>query len=365
MMERLQKVMAEAGIDSRRHCEEIIAEGRVTVNGVVVTELPCMVDKYKDRIIVDERRIRFDKKVYYLLHKPKKVICTNHDPDNRRRTVDLLPGVKERVYSVGRLDADSQGLVLMTNDGELANELTHPRYGVPKTYIAEIDACIDGNDIERLKRGFFISRDGIASMDSVKVIKRERKYSLIEITLREGRNRQIRRMLQKLGYEVKKLTRVAFGPLTLRGCGIGKHRELKPQEVEELKKSVEKYKAVALADSKKKRKMPALPKPAAPKETEEFTLPKPKPKRELRAGKAVKPVKSSLEQDNLALARKIIGGGKGTAKRIAKSSVYGTAPSARSKSSGGTTSSAASSRTRSAGYKPVRKSASPRNQRKK
>ena len=244
-MERLQKVMADAGIASRRHCEEIILEGRVMVNGKVVDELPCMVDKSQDRIVVDERRIRFDKKVYYLLNKPTKVICTNYDPSNRRRTVDLLPGVKERVYPVGRLDADSQGLVLMTNDGELANELTHPKYGVPKTYVVEVATSISPVDIDKLKNGFHISRGGRASMDKVRVLKRERKYSLLEITLREGRNRQIRKMLARLGHKVRKLTRVTFGPLVLKGVGTGNFRPLLPKEVTALKKSVARYKALA------------------------------------------------------------------------------------------------------------------------
>ncbi len=281
-MERIQKVMAEAGVASRRTCEEMIAEGRVTVNGKLVTELPFMVDKFKDRIIVDERKLRFEKKVYYLLNKPKKVICTNHDPDNRRRTIDLMKDVRERVYPVGRLDADSQGLVIMTNDGELANELTHPRYGVPKTYIAEIATNISHDDVERLKRGFFISRGGRASMDSVKVLKRDRRHSLLEITLREGRNRQIRRMLLRLGHEVTRLTRVTFGPLNLRGCGVGKHRQLKPFEIEELKKSVEKYKAKAKADSKKKVKLPPLKPKTEPVKTEEK-------KKVTKTAKVVKP----------------------------------------------------------------------------
>ena len=251
-MERLQKIMADAGIASRRHCEEIILEGRVTVNGKVVTELPCMVDKTKDRIIIDERRIRFDKKVYYLLNKPTKVICTNYDPSNRRRTVDLLPGVRERVYPVGRLDADSQGLVIMTNDGELANELTHPKYGVPKKYIVEVSTSITPADVERLQRGFHISHGGRASMDKVKVIRKERMYSLLEITLREGRNRQIRKMLARLGHKVKRLNRVSFGPLDIKGVGTGNYRPLLPAEVTALKKSVARYKAMAKKDAEQK-----------------------------------------------------------------------------------------------------------------
>ncbi len=322
-MERLQKVMAEAGVASRRHCEEIIAEGRVTVNGKLIEKLPCLVDKFKDRIIVDERKLRFDKKVYYLLNKPKRVICTNHDPDNRRRTVDLLNDVKERVYPVGRLDADSQGLVIMTNDGELANELTHPRYGVPKTYIAEIATCIEAEDVEKLKRGFFISKGGKACMDKVRVLKKDRKFSLLEITLREGRNRQIRRMLQRLGHNVKRLTRVSFGPLSIKGCGVGKHRMLKPQEVELLKESVEKYKAIAKEDAKKK------PRKVVRKQTVSTAEETPVQKPVVKKVKKVKKVSASSGKVVKKTQKKAVV----SQDRVARNTVYGkpAAPNARGK----------------------------------
>ncbi len=236
-MERLQKLMAAAGIDSRRHCEEMIRDGQVKVNGKVVTALPVLVDIQVDSVTVNGKKLHFEPKVYYLLNKPKKVICTNYDPNERKRAIDLLPGVKQRVYPVGRLDGDSQGLVLMTNDGELANMLTHPRYGVTKKYIAEIADRITGDDIEKLKRGFFIARRGRACMDRVKVIKRSHKCSLLEITLKEGRNRQIRRMLARLGYSVKQLNRIQFGPLGLKGVGVGNYRPLTRKEVDMLKKT--------------------------------------------------------------------------------------------------------------------------------
>jgi len=257
-LERLQKIMADAGVDSRRHCEEMIREGLVKVNGVVVKKLPVMVEPGHDVIVVSGKKLKVEPKVYILLNKPKKVVCTNYDPADRRKTIDLLPGVKQRVYPVGRLDADSQGLVIMTNDGELANQLTHPRYGVPKTYVAEIARRIESKDIEKLKRGFFIARKGRASMDRIEILRRGRDRSLLEITLREGRNRQIRRMLARLGYSVRQLTRVKFGNLTLRGVGIGNYRFLTGREVNALRKYGEKTNVASgsgknAADAKRKK----------------------------------------------------------------------------------------------------------------
>jgi len=236
--ERLQKVMAEAGIASRRHCEQMIRDGLVKVNGSQVTALPVLVDPRQDRIIVSGRRLRFEPKVYFLQNKPKNVVCTNYDPQGRRRAVDLLRGVKERVYPVGRLDADSKGLLILTNDGELANLLTHPRYGVVKTYVAEIDGRIAGESLSKLKKGMYFA-EGRASAQEVKILRRGPKRSLLEITLREGRNRQIRRMLLRLGHPVRQLTRVRIGRLTLRGLGPGKCRPLTDTEVKLLRRSVQ------------------------------------------------------------------------------------------------------------------------------
>ena len=219
-MERLQKVMAEAGIASRRNCEEMIRDGLVKVNGHVVCDLPVLVDAAHDSIVVGGRKLRFERRVYYLLNKPKRVVCTNDDPEGRRRAIDLLTGVRERVYPVGRLDAESQGLLIMTNDGELANQLTHPRYGVVKTYEAEIASTITGEEVQQLKRGIRIDT-GKAAAENVRIVKRGPRHSVLEIVLREGRNRQIRRMLASLGRPVRRLTRVRIGKLTLSGSMKG------------------------------------------------------------------------------------------------------------------------------------------------
>jgi 23S rRNA pseudouridine2605 synthase len=236
--DRLQKVMADAGIASRRHCEEMIRDGLVKVNGQVMTKLPVIVDPQQDRITVSGRQLRFEPKVYFLQNKPKNIVCTNYDPQGRPRAIDLLRGVKERVYPVGRLDADSKGLLILTNDGELANLLTHPRYGVVKTYVAEIEGKITGEDLAKLMKGMYLPQ-GRASAEAVKILRRGPKRSLLEITLREGRNRQIRRMLVRLGHPVRQLTRIRIGRLTLRGLGPGKCRPLTDAEVKSLCRSVQ------------------------------------------------------------------------------------------------------------------------------
>ena len=234
-MERLQKIMARAGVASRRHCEDMIRDGLVKVNGRVVHDLPVLVDPSCDTIVVSGRPLRREHKVYFLLNKPRNVVCTNFDPQGRRRVVDLITGVTQRIYPVGRLDADSKGLLLLTNDGELANRLTHPRYGVVKTYIAEIDGSLAADEISRLGRGIYL-REAKASADRIKILRRGPRRSLVEISLREGRNRQIRRMLVRLGHPVRRLTRIRIGPLTLHGLGVGRFRQLTTSEVSALRR---------------------------------------------------------------------------------------------------------------------------------
>lgn len=251
-MERLQKIMAEAGIASRRQCEQLIRDGEVRVNGQVRSELPVLVDRHADTISVSGRKLRPEPKVYIILNKPKRVVCTNSDPEGRTRAIDLLPQVKERVYPVGRLDADSQGLLIMTNDGEFANLLTHPRYGVHKTYQVTINKRIASEDIETLKAGMYLRR-GPASMDTIKILRRGHKETQMEITLREGRNRQIRVMLMRLGYRVKNLKRIRIGPLELKGLGPGNFRPMTPHEINMLRRLVNKN---IKQPSKKPRKKP-------------------------------------------------------------------------------------------------------------
>ncbi len=235
MTERLQKVLAAAGYGSRRACEEIILAGRVRVNGRIAATLPVLVDPERDAILVDQRRIQAERKVYYLLNKPKNVFCTQYDPSGRKRAVDLLEGIRERVYPVGRLDADSRGLLLMTNDGDLAARLTHPRYGIPKTYRAWLPGRITPENLELLRRGIWLS-GGKTQPAQVKLIYGGAMHSVIELTLHEGRNRQVRRMLAKLGHRVRDLIRISIGPLSLRGLGVGRCRPLLPKEVEELRR---------------------------------------------------------------------------------------------------------------------------------
>jgi 23S rRNA pseudouridine2605 synthase len=233
-MERLQKILAAAGIASRRKCEELILEGLVRVNGKVVDSLPAFADPDKDVINVGQNRLKPQPKIYFLLNKPKGVICTNFDPQGRPRAIDLVP-TRWRIFCVGRLDIDTTGLIILTNDTELANRLTHPRYGVTKTYIAEVKGRIVGPQVEKLKQGIWLA-EGKTSRSAVKILKRGPDRSLVEITITEGLNREVRRMLARVGLPVKSLKRTGIGKITSRGLGIGKFRPLTHAEVARLKK---------------------------------------------------------------------------------------------------------------------------------
>ncbi len=241
--QRLQKVLASAGIASRRKCEELILEGAVRVNGRVVNKLPVFVNAEKDVITVDGKKIRPVRKVYYLLNKPKGVICTNYDPQGRKKAIDLVPA-RERIFCVGRLDADTTGLIILTNDSELTNKLTHPRYELSKTYVVRVKGEIQGRTVEKLKKGTWLA-EGKTGTSAVKILKRSHMVrprsplgeSLIEITIRQGLNRQVRRMLAKVGLAVKSLKRTRIGRITDRGIGVGKYRRLNSSEIAYLKKA--------------------------------------------------------------------------------------------------------------------------------
>jgi 23S rRNA pseudouridine2605 synthase len=232
--ERLQKVMASSGVASRRECEEIILEGLVQVNGRVVDRLPAFVDPDTDVITVGGKRVRQARLVYYVLNKPKGVICTSEDPQGRAKAVDLVPAA-QRVFCVGRLDADTTGLILLTNDAELTNRLTHPRYKIMKTYVARVSGRIGAEAVEKLRRGVWLA-EGRTAEARVKVLKSGRNESLLEITISQGLNRQVRRMLAKVGLALQSLQRTRIGPLKLRGLGVGKYRALSPAEVTTLKR---------------------------------------------------------------------------------------------------------------------------------
>jgi pseudouridine synthase len=232
--ERLQKVLAAAGIDSRRKCEELILAGAVRVNRKVIDKLPAFVDPEKDAITVNGKKISAARKVYFLLNKPKGVICTNFDPQGRKKAIDIVP-IRGRIFCVGRLDVDTTGLVILTNDSELTNKLTHPRYGLAKTYVAGVKGQVSGQMVEKLKKGIWLA-EGKTGRASVKILKRSYKESLIEVTIRQGLNRQVRRMLAKVNLPVKSLKRTRIGKLNSRGLGVGKFRVLSKVEVAYLKK---------------------------------------------------------------------------------------------------------------------------------
>ena len=235
--QRLQKVLAAAGVDSRRKCEELILSGAVRVNRKVADKLPVFVDPEKDVITVNGRKIRAAQKVYFLLNKPKGVICTNHDPQGRKKAIDFIH-TNERIFCVGRLDADTTGTIILTNDSELANRLAHPRFGLAKTYVVGIKGQIAGEQIEKLKKGIWLA-EGKTGRASAKILKRGHKESLIEVTIRQGLNRQVRRMLAKVGLPVKSLKRTRIGKLNTRGLGPGKSRPLTKAEVAYLKKTTQ------------------------------------------------------------------------------------------------------------------------------
>jgi 23S rRNA pseudouridine2605 synthase len=233
--ERLQKILASAGIASRRRCEELILEGMVRVNGRIIESLPAFADPDKDVIMVGGTRVRQESKVYFLLNKPKGVICTNFDPQRRVRAIDLIPS-RQRIFCAGRLDVETTGLIVLTNDTELANRLTHPKFGVTKTYLAEVKGRIEPKHIEKLKQGIWLS-EGKTSQTRVEILKRGHLHSLVEVRLTERLNREIRRTLARVGLPVKSLKRTAIGKITDRGLGIGKFRLLTRAEIDYLNKA--------------------------------------------------------------------------------------------------------------------------------
>lgn len=233
-MERLQKVMAQAGIASRRKSEEWIREGRVRVNGEKVTELGRRVDPDFDVIEVNGSQIHAENKRYFLFYKPKGVITSMSDPKGRPVVADFFREVKERVYPVGRLDYDTEGLLLLTNDGEMAHGLTHPRHEVNKVYQARVKGIPKQRDLQRLMSGVKLS-DGWTAPAKARMIKAFKGESLIELSLHEGRNRQVRRMCDAVGHPVIHLKRIRLAFLTLDGLSSGGYRELKAREVARLK----------------------------------------------------------------------------------------------------------------------------------
>jgi 23S rRNA pseudouridine2605 synthase len=239
-MERLQKILARAGLASRREAERWIVQGRITVNGAVVRKLGTQADPAKDSIKVDGKRIKpAAAPLYYALHKPAAVITTLNDPEHRPDITPFLArlGEKRRVFPVGRLDYNTTGLLLLTNDGELALRLTHPRYGVKKVYRVKLSACPSGEELQRLRAGIRLD-DGVTAPARVRVIDKLKKNAWLEIEVHEGRKREVRRMFEALGYFVEKLIRIRFGTVSLGDLPPGELRSLAPLEVKTLKKAV-------------------------------------------------------------------------------------------------------------------------------
>ncbi|MBM4260258.1 MAG: rRNA pseudouridine synthase [Deltaproteobacteria bacterium] len=240
MMERLQKILAHAGLASRREAERWIAEGRVMVNGAVVRKLGTQADPAQDSIKVDGKRIRPPAApLYYAFHKPPGIITTLNDPEKRP---DLTPflrelGEKQRVFAVGRLDYNTAGLLLLTNDGELAQRLMHPRFGVKKLYHVKLSACPSEEELGRLRKGLRLE-DGMTAPARVRVLERLKKNAWVEIEIHEGRKREVRRMFEALGYFVEKLIRMRMGTVTLGKLAPGDIRPLSRVEVASLKRAV-------------------------------------------------------------------------------------------------------------------------------
>ncbi|WP_094602816.1 Ribosomal large subunit pseudouridine synthase B [Sporomusa silvacetica DSM 10669] len=237
MLERLQKVIAQAGIASRRDAEELIKAGRVTVNNKVVTELGTKVEPKRDRIAVDNKLIKAEKYLYILLNKPKGVITALEDPQGRKTVTDLVANIPERIYPVGRLDYNTEGLLIMTNDGDLTNTLTHPSHEIAKTYLAKVQGYPPEEKLDKLRVGIKLE-DGVTAPAKINIIAidQEKELTTLEIVIYEGKNREIRRMCEAIGYPVKNLKRIQIAFLTLEGLRRGQYRQLLAGEVEELKK---------------------------------------------------------------------------------------------------------------------------------
>lgn len=235
---RLQKVLADAGLGSRRACEQLIADARVEVDGQIVTELGTRVDPETQTVHVDSMRIvTAPDRVYLAFNKPAGVVSTMDDPEGRPSLAEYLRDRPERLFHVGRLDAETEGLLLITNDGELSNRLTHPSYEIPKTYLAQVRGPVAKDVGARLREGIELD-DGIARVDSFKLIDSTPGRALVELVLHEGRNRIVRRLLDAVGNPVDRLVRTHFGPIALAEQRQGKVRDLRPDEIGELMQAV-------------------------------------------------------------------------------------------------------------------------------
>ncbi len=232
-MERLQKYLSSCGVASRRKSEELISQGKVKVNGKVVTELGIKVTD-KDEVCVDNVKVAKQEKEYYLLYKPEKIICSVHDEKGRTTVVDLID-TQEKIFPIGRLDYDTSGLLLLTNDGEITNKLTHPSKNIEKTYYVKVDGIVTYKDINELENGIVL--DGIKTKKAkakIRKIDKQNNKSYVELTITEGRNHQVKNMFASLNHKVLKLKRIKYAFFTLDNLSVGEYRKLTIKEVKQL-----------------------------------------------------------------------------------------------------------------------------------
>ena len=234
---RLQKFLAMAGVDSRRNCEEYIRTGRVTVDGEVVIDPAHAVDPKTQDIKLDAERLRPPRFRYFLVNKPRGFLCTNSDPQGRPRAIDLVPAGDQRLFTVGRLDESTEGMLLVTNDGDLAQQLAHPRFEVIRRYRCLVAGFPQPDILHQLREGMYFS-EGFFRFRSVRVFKRRGRATILELELQEGKNREIRRLMARVGHKVLALERVAFGPLKLGSLPPGRHRELSSFEIRQLRQFI-------------------------------------------------------------------------------------------------------------------------------
>ena len=230
---RLQKVLAESGVASRRHSEAIIKEGRVSVDGKVITEQGMQIDPQVNKIALDGEKLKMERKKYYVFNKPPGVLCTNKDPEGRPRVIDYFPKEGPRVFTVGRLDEDSEGLLIVTNDGDLAQKMAHPSYRIFRTYHVLVAGFPTPETLTELRSGIYFE-EGRFRVEGVKSIKKQGQSTWCEVILAEGHNREVRRLFSRVGHKVMKLQRVAFGPIFLGKMLRGDIREMRRDELERL-----------------------------------------------------------------------------------------------------------------------------------
>jgi 23S rRNA pseudouridine2605 synthase len=237
-LERLQKILARAGVASRRAAEKLILDGRVRVNGRTVTELGARFEPRRDRIELDGRRLAPERLVYFILNKPRGLVTTLDDPEGRDSIADIIKGIPERVFPVGRLDYQTSGALLLTNDGELAQALLHPARRIPRTYIAKLRGVLQIEELNGLREGVALGSGETSGKAEVFVVRQEREHTWLQIGLAEGKNRQIHRMAEAIGRRVMRLSRLSFAGLTVEGLRPGEYRPLAAREVERLRRVV-------------------------------------------------------------------------------------------------------------------------------